>query len=294
MGKKDGHENQGKQIELFSLLKFSSVDLKPSSINTGIKSMNRFIVIIPARYGSSRFPGKPLAKIAGEEMIVRVCRRAAETGVDIAVATDDERIRECVEKAGFTAVMTSPDHKSGTDRVYEAFCKLGRPAEVVINVQGDEPFIAPAQIEALMRCFDDPETRLATLVREFDPALGFEALFDPNLVKVVTADNGDALYFSRSIIPYIRGEKWQEWLENHKFHTHVGIYAYRSDALGEITTLQRSRLEIAESLEQLRWLENGYKIRTALTGEPTIGIDSPADLEAAERWLASQRDEKGK
>ena len=117
---------------------------------------------------------------------------------------------------------------------------------------------------------------------------------ESNLVKVVTADNGDALYFSRSIIPYIRGEKWQEWLESHKFHTHVGIYAYRSDALGEITTLQRSRLEIAESLEQLRWLENGYKIRTALTGEPTIGIDSPADLEAAERWLASQREEKGK
>lgn len=256
--------------------------------------MKKFIVIIPARYGSSRFPGKPLAKIGGEEMIVRVCRQAAQTGADVAVATDDERIWECVEKAGFKAVMTSPDHKSGTDRVYEAFCKLGRPAEVIINVQGDEPFIAPSQIEALMKCFDDPDTRLATLVRKFDPALGFEALFDPNLVKVVTSQEGDALYFSRSIIPYIRGVEWQKWLEKHTFHTHVGIYAFKSETLGEITSLRRSPLEIAESLEQLRWLENGYKIRTALTTEPTIGIDSPSDLEAAEYWLASQREEKKK
>lgn len=249
----------------------------------------KFIVIIPARYASSRFPGKPLAKIGGEEMILRVCRRAAETGVEVAVATDDERIRQCVEAAGFKAVMTSPDHKSGTDRVYEAFCRLGSPAEVIINVQGDEPFIAPSQIKALMDCFEDESTRLATLVREFDPALGFEALFDPNLVKVVRGENGDALYFSRSIIPYVRGVEWQEWLSSHTFHTHVGIYAYRSDTLGEITRLKRGTLEKAESLEQLRWLENGYRIRTALTAEPTIGIDTPADLEAAEEWLKRKK-----
>jgi 3-deoxy-manno-octulosonate cytidylyltransferase (CMP-KDO synthetase) len=246
---------------------------------------NDFIVIIPARYASSRFPGKPLAKIGGEEMIVRVCRRASETGVRVAVATDDDRIRRCVEEAGFIAVMTSADHQSGTDRVYEAFCKLGSPAKVVINVQGDEPFIAPQQIEALMGCFDDASTQLATLVREFDKEKGFEALFDPNLVKVTRAFNGNALYFSRSIIPYVRGVEWKEWLDRYTFHTHVGIYAYRCDVLAEVTALKRSPLEIAESLEQLRWLENGYTIRTAVTDAPTIGIDTPADLEAAEEYL---------
>ncbi len=246
-----------------------------------------FIVIIPARYASSRFPGKPLAKLGGVEMVVRVCRRATEAGVPVAVATDDDRIRECVEKAGFTAVMTSADHHSGTDRIYEAFCKLGKPADVVINVQGDEPFIAPSQITALMDIFrKDPATQLATLVREFDKNLDFEALFDPNLVKVTRALNGDALYFSRSIIPYIRGVEWTEWLDKFTFHTHVGIYAYRADVLAEVTSLKRSPLEIAESLEQLRWLENGYRIRTALTAEPTIGIDTPEDLAAAEKALS--------
>lgn len=245
-----------------------------------------FIVIIPARYASSRFPGKPLAKIGGVEMVVRVCRRATEAGVQVAVATDDDRIRECVENAGFTAVMTSKDHHSGTDRIYEAFCKLGKPADVVINVQGDEPFIAPSQIRTLMDIFrQDPSTQLATLVREFDKGRDFEALFDPNLVKVTRALNGDALYFSRSIIPYIRGVEWTEWLDKFKFHTHVGIYAYRADVLAEVTSLKRSPLEIAESLEQLRWLENGYRIRTALTSEPTIGIDTPEDLAAAEKAL---------
>ncbi|MDE6532645.1 MAG: 3-deoxy-manno-octulosonate cytidylyltransferase [Muribaculaceae bacterium] len=248
-----------------------------------------FIIIIPARYASSRFPGKPLARIGGEEMIVRVCRRASETGVRVAVATDDERIRDCVEAAGFTAVMTSSNHKSGTDRVYEAFCKLGKPARVVINVQGDEPFIAPSQIESLMGCFSDSgDVRLATLVREFRKEAGFEALFDSNLVKVVRADNGDALYFSRSIIPYVRGVEWQKWLDCHTFYTHVGIYAYSSDVLEEVTSLGRGSLEIAESLEQLRWLQNGYRIRTAVTSEPTIGIDTPEDLENAEKWLAQQ------
>nr|QJR98299.1 3-deoxy-manno-octulosonate cytidylyltransferase [uncultured Muribaculaceae bacterium] len=220
-------------------------------------------------------------------MIVRVCKRASSTGARVAVATDDSRIAECVENAGFTAVMTSESHQSGTDRVYEAFLKLGSPAKVVINVQGDEPFIAPSQIEALMDCFrKDPDTQLATLVREFDKSKGFEALFDPNLVKVVTSKDGHALYFSRSIIPYVRGVEWKEWLDRQTFHTHVGIYAYRSDVLAEVTSIPRSGLEIAESLEQLRWLENGYSIRTSVTSEPTIGIDTPADLENAEKWLA--------
>lgn len=246
---------------------------------------NDFIVIIPARYASSRFPGKPLAKIGGVEMIVRVCRRASETGVTVAVATDDERIRECVENAGFTAVMTSPDHQSGTDRVYEAFCKLGKPAKVVINVQGDEPFIAPSQIESLMECFDGEATQLATLVRPFDKEKGFDALFDPNLVKVTRGADGHALYFSRSIIPYVRNIDWKHWLDSTQFYTHVGIYAYRADVLSEVTKIPRSSLEIAESLEQLRWLENGYLIETRETTEPTIGIDTPDDLAAAEASL---------
>lgn len=246
---------------------------------------NDFIVIIPARYASSRFPGKPLAKIGGVEMIVRVCRRASETGVAVAVATDDERIRECVESAGYTAVMTSPDHQSGTDRVYEAFCKLGKPAKVVINVQGDEPFIAPSQIESLMECFDGESTQLATLVRPFDKEKGFDALFDPNLVKVTRGADGHALYFSRSIIPYVRNIDWKHWLDSTQFYTHVGIYAYRADVLSEVTKIPRSPLEIAESLEQLRWLENGYRIETRETTEPTIGIDTPDDLTAAEASL---------
>ena len=251
-----------------------------------IYPMNDFIILIPARYASTRFPGKPLAKIGGEEMITRVCRQASKTGAMVAVATDDQRIADCVEKAGFTAVMTSEDHKSGTDRVFEAFCKLGKPAKVVINVQGDEPFIAPSQIESLMEIFRaNPDTQLATLVRKFDKEKGFDSLFDPNLVKVTTAKNGDALYFSRSIIPYIRGVEWKEWLDKHEFLTHVGIYAYRADVLAEVTKLQRSPLEIAESLEQLRWLENGYRIKTAVTAEPTIGIDTADDLKAAEDWV---------
>lgn len=247
-----------------------------------------FIVIIPARYASSRFPGKPLAKIAGEEMILRVCRQVEKAGVSLAVATDDTRIAECVENGGFRAVMTREDHKSGTDRVSEAYHLLGSDAKVVINVQGDEPFISPEQIKVLMSCFESPATDIATLVRDFDPSQGFEALFDPNLVKVTRAANGDALYFSRSIIPYVRGVDWKEWLDKCTFHTHVGIYAYRADVLDAVTKLQRSPLEIAESLEQLRWLENGYKIRTAVTDSPTIGIDTPADLKAAEEWLAGR------
>lgn len=220
-------------------------------------------------------------------MIVRVCERASETGAKVAVATDDRRIADCVENAGFTAVMTSENHKSGTDRVYEAYSNLGGGEKVIINVQGDEPFIAPSQIEALMDIFrKDPETQLATLVREFDKNAGFEALFDPNLVKVVKSLKNEALYFSRSIIPYIRGTEWTEWLHRHTFLTHVGIYAYRNDVLRDVTRLQRSPLEIAESLEQLRWLENGYSIKVALTTEPTIGIDTPEDLAAAEAFLA--------
>lgn len=251
--------------------------------------MNRhheYIIIIPARYGSSRFPGKPLAKIGDEEMIVRVCRIASGSGIRTVVATDDDRIRNCVAEAGYEAVMTSTDHKSGTDRVYEAFCLLGKPADIVINLQGDEPFVSMEQLKDLTECFGrDGDIGIATLCREFDKSKGFEALFDNNVVKVTRSFTGEALYFSRSIIPYIRSEKWQEWLNVHTFLTHVGIYAFRAEVLERITSIPRSPLEIAENLEQLRWLEHGFRIHVGLTSLPSIGIDTPADLEAANEML---------
>ena len=169
----------------------------------------------------------------------------------------------------------------------EAYTRLGSKAPVVINVQGDEPFIDPAQIESLAGCFDTPGTEIATLVRRFDPEAGFDALFDPNLVKVVFSDRMEALYFSRSIIPYVRKYEWKEWLSHAVFHTHVGVYAYRADILRRVTSLPQSSLELAESLEQLRWLQAGLRIKIALTESRTIGIDSPADLEEAEKYFSS-------
>lgn len=250
----------------------------------------KFAVIIPARYGSSRFPGKPLAKIGGTEMIVRVCRKASEAVEEVIVATDDERIVQCVEQAGFKAIMTSDKHRSGTDRVREAYEKSGSDADVIINVQGDEPFISPNQISAMMHIFEQHnDTRLATLARPFDKSLGFEALFDANRVKVTVSNTGEALYFSRSIIPYVRGAEWQQWLDKTDFLTHVGIYAYSAQTLKEITELPQSPLELAESLEQLRWLENGYRIRVGITNETTVGIDTPEDLKRAEEFLKTIR-----
>ena len=251
-----------------------------------IGNPERFIIIIPARYNSMRFPGKPLAKIGGEEMVVRVSRIASETGVRVVVATDDERIERCVESYGYEAVMTSVDHTSGTDRIYEAFCKLKSDAEFIIGLQGDEPFIRSSQLMQLMESFTEAEgNEIATLVKLFNKDYGFEALFDPNLVKVTRKYNGDALYFSRSIIPYIRGVEWKKWLDEYLFHVHIGVYGFTSKVLGEVTSLSRSPLEIAERLEQLRWLENGYKIKTILTEGESFGIDTPEDLVKAEEKL---------
>lgn len=243
--------------------------------------MSNCIGIIPARYQSSRFPGKPLARLGDMTMIERVTRQASKALNRVIVATDDERIYDEVRRFGGEVVMTSPDHRSGTDRVAEAYRKSGADADVIVNIQGDEPFVEPQQISQLTSLFDDPTTDIATLVRPFDAARGFEALFDPNLVKVVTADNGDALYFSRSVIPYVRGVEWKQWLDKTRYLTHVGMYAYRPAVLGEIVGLPQSPLEISESLEQLRWLQAGYRIATAETTFDNIGIDTPADLEAA-------------
>ena len=247
--------------------------------------MVKAIGIIPARYASTRFPGKPLADLGGMTVIERVCRQASKALSMVAVATDDERIARAVRAFGGTAVMTSASHRSGTDRVREALDILGSDADVVVNIQGDEPFIAPEQISALVGCFDRPDTDIATLARPYDPAMGIDGLADPNLVKLTMADDGRALYFSRSVIPYVRGCEPGEWLSKTRFLTHVGIYAYRADVLRRITGMPQSSLELAESLEQLRWLQNGLSIRVALTDLPTVGIDTPAALEAARRYL---------
>ena len=211
---------------------------------------------------------------------------------DVLVATDDERIFKAVEGFGGKAVMTRADHKSGTDRCYEAYVSQGKAYDVVVNIQGDEPFIQPQQIEAVKACFEDPQTQIATLVKPFTPADGLAALENANSPKVVVNRRMQALYFSRSIIPFQRGKNKEEWLEGHVYYKHIGLYAYKADVLKELTSLPQSPLELAESLEQLRWLENGYTIKVGVSGIETIGIDTPADLEAAEAFLKGREQTK--
>lgn len=244
-----------------------------------------FLAVIPARYASTRFPGKPLAELGGRPVIRHVWEQVTAVFDDALVATDDERILRAVEAFGGRAVMTSPDHRSGTDRCYEAYLKAGRPYDVVVNVQGDEPFIRPEQLEAIRRCFDDESTRIATLVKPYAADDGLAALENPNSPKVLLDASMHALCFSRSVIPYLRGVERDEWLERHTFYKHIGMYAFRSATLGEITALPQSPLERAESLEQLRWLENGYRIKVGITHTETIGIDTPEDLARAEEFL---------
>jgi 3-deoxy-manno-octulosonate cytidylyltransferase (CMP-KDO synthetase) len=246
----------------------------------------RFIAIIPARYASTRFPGKPLVDMAGKPMIQRVYEQVKKALNEVWVATDDARIFDTVESFGGKAVMTSNEHRSGTDRIQEAYSKIGGGFDVVINVQGDEPFIQPEQIEALKNCFDSKDVELATLVKAFKKEDGFDVLFNPNSPKVVINKRNEAIYFSRSIVPYIRDAHHTEWLDKHTFYKHIGMYAYRSDVLGEITKLPQSSLEKAESLEQLRWIENGYRIRVGYTAVETIGIDTPGDMEKAIAFLS--------
>lgn len=245
----------------------------------------KFIAIIPARYASTRFPGKPLARLGGRTVIERVYRQVADVLDDAVVATDDERIRDAVLAFGGKAEMTSPAHRSGTDRCWEAYCRQGRDYDVVVNVQGDEPFICASQIETVKRCFDDPATDIATLVKPFTEADGLAALENPNSPKVVLDAQSRAIYFSRSVIPYLRGVERAEWLARHTFYKHIGLYAFRADVLRAVTALPQSTLEKAESLEQLRWLENGYKIGVGISEVETIGIDTPEDLEKAEAFL---------
>lgn len=245
----------------------------------------KFIGIIPARYASTRFPGKPLVDMNGKLMIQRVYEQVKKALDDVWVATDDQRIVNAVTAFGGNVVMTSPDHQSGTDRCYEAYLKVGKTFDAIINIQGDEPFIEPGQIEAIKACFTDNTVRLATLVKPFQKKDGFESLFNPNSPKVVLNKNNEAIYFSRSIVPYIRGGEHTKWLDKHTFYKHIGMYAYRPDVLKEITSLEQSSLEKAESLEQLRWIENGYKIKVGFTDSETIGIDTPEDMDKALEFL---------
>lgn len=248
----------------------------------------KFIAIIPARYASTRFPGKPLADMNGKPMIQRVYEQVKEAIDEVWVATDDSRIYDTVESFGGKAVMTSPDHRSGTDRIKEAYTKINKDFDVIINVQGDEPFIQPEQIKALIDCFDSADVELATLVKPFKKEDGFEVLFNPNSPKVVINKKNEAIYFSRSIVPYIRDTHHTEWLEKHTLYKHIGMYGYRADVLNEITKLPQSSLEKAESLEQLRWIENGYHIRIGYTNMETIGIDTPEDMVKALQFLKNK------
>lgn len=245
----------------------------------------RFVGIIPARYASQRFPGKPLAILGGKTVIQRVYEQVGKVLDDVYVATDDDRIKNTVEGFGGKAIMTSPNHKSGTDRIEEAVEKIGGDFDVVINIQGDEPFIHESQIKELCACFDDADTQIATLGKPFTAEMGMEALENPNSPKIVVDNRGYAMYFSRSVIPYIRNTRREEWIGQFPYLKHIGLYAYRRDVLRQVTQLPQSSLEIAESLEQLRWLQNGYKIRVGLTDVETVGIDTPEDLQRAETYL---------
>ncbi|EJX07573.1 3-deoxy-D-manno-octulosonate cytidylyltransferase [gut metagenome] len=248
----------------------------------------KFLGIIPARYASTRFPAKPLAMLGGKTVIQRVYEQVAGVLDDAYVATDDERIEAAVKAFGGKVVMTSVHHKSGTDRCFEAATKIGGDFDVVVNIQGDEPFIQVSQLRSIQACFDDPETQIATLVKPFTPDNGPEALENPNSPKVVLDKHQHAMYFSRSVIPYLRNVEKEQWLNRHTYYKHIGLYAYRMEVLKEITALPQSSLELAESLEQLRWLENGYVIKAGITEVETIGIDTPEDLERAEQFLKQQ------
>jgi 3-deoxy-manno-octulosonate cytidylyltransferase (CMP-KDO synthetase) len=232
--------------------------------------------IIPARYASTRFPGKPLVDIAGKSMIQRVYEQSKKCVhlSEVIVATDDERIYKHVHDFGGSAIITSPHHQSGTDRCAEV--ALQHPQyDVVINIQGDEPFIDPEQISKLAFCFNDPNTQIATLVKKITSP---EELFNTNSPKVLINKFSEAIYFSRSPLPHIRGREQENWLNHFSYFKHIGIYGYRADILQQITKLPVSSLEKAESLEQLRWIENGYKIKVAETELETFAIDTPEDL----------------
>lgn len=242
--------------------------------------MNRILGIIPARYASVRFPGKVLADIGGKTMLRRVYEQVSRcSSLDkIVVATDHELIAEEVRRFGGEAVMTRSDHPGGTDRCFEALQKMPERFSHVINIQGDEPFIKPSQIDLIAEALRHPDTEIATLIIKAD---SLAQLTDPGEAKVVISMRGEALYFSRQPIPYLRDIPFENWLQHHVFYRHVGIYGYRSDVLEAVARLTPSSLEQCEKLEQLRWLENGFRIRTVITKEDSFCVETPDDLAKA-------------
>jgi 3-deoxy-manno-octulosonate cytidylyltransferase (CMP-KDO synthetase) len=251
--------------------------------------------LIPARYASTRFPGKPLALIAEKPMIQWVYQRASEVFEHTYVATDDERIASVVKSFGGRVVMTSDKHQSGTDRCAEALNKVQAETtinfDVVVNIQGDEPFIQAEQLRKVSGCFDDASVQIATLVKVFNSS---EDIFNPNSPKVILNNNSEAIYFSRSAIPFVRGKEKEDWKFFRKFYKHIGLYAYRTDVLQQITLLPQSSLELAESLEQLRWIENGYRIKVVETTLETLAVDTPEDLEKVKIYATSMLNDKEK
>ena len=246
----------------------------------------KVVGIIPARYASTRFPGKPLALIKGKPMIQRVYEQALKSKLDaVVIATDDVRIADAVMDFGGQYVMTSPNHRSGTDRCCEALDLLKTKYDAVVNIQGDEPFIDPKQIDLLVDLIVRDDTPLASLAKRIDDA---DELFSPNAVKVVVNQEGNAMYFSRSPIPFMRNVDRDEWLAKGRFYKHIGIYAYKADVLHQVARMEPSALEQAESLEQLRWLENGLAIRMALSDAENISIDTPDDLHRAEQYAQTK------
>lgn len=246
----------------------------------------KVVGIIPARYASTRFPGKPLALIKGKPMIQRVYEQALKSKLDaVVIATDDVRIADAVMDFGGQYVMTSPNHRSGTDRCCEALDLLKTKYDAVVNIQGDEPFIDPKQIDLLVDLIVRDDTPLASLAKRIDDE---DELFSPNAVKVVVNQEGNAMYFSRNPIPFMRNVDRDEWLAKGRFYKHIGIYAYKADVLHQVAHMEPSALEQAESLEQLRWLENGLAIRMALSDAENISIDTPDDLHRAEQYAQTK------
>lgn len=246
-------------------------------------------IIIPARYASTRFPGKPLAMLDGKPIIQHVWKTASAVCHEVYVATDDERIAKTVASFGGNAIMTSSDLRSGTDRIAQAYSRMTKKYDFIINIQGDEPFIHKEQISALMHCLEDNNAEIATVVKPFASDAPIESLENENSPKVVISKDMKALYFSRSVIPFVRGKIKAEWLKEHTFYKHIGIYGFRGDVLTEITKLPSGSLEKAESLEQLRWLENGYTINVVVSNYETVGIDTPHDLERAAEYIRNNR-----
>ncbi len=244
----------------------------------------KIIGIIPARYASTRFPAKPLVDIGGKSMIQRVYEQAkkAKSLADVIVATDDERILQHVKAFNGKVVMTSINHQSGTDRCFEAIQAYSPSADVVINIQGDEPFIHPEQIDLVASCFNSDTVQIATLIKKI---IINEELFNVNIPKVLINKSKEAICFSRQTLPFIRGKEQSEWLTNYTFYKHIGIYAYTTNVLAEITALKQSSLELAEALEQLRWIENGYKINVEITDFESVAVDSPEDLKKLTKFM---------